>query len=124
MMIFIKEAGEAGEVSDENWKLFLQVLAPFAPHLAEEFWEKLGEKKSIHLDVWPNYDKELIVDEEIELIVQVNGKLRDKINIKADLEEEEVKNIVLKSEKVKSWTGGGEIKKVIFVKGRLVNIVV
>ncbi|OGF20659.1 hypothetical protein A2316_03900 [Candidatus Falkowbacteria bacterium RIFOXYB2_FULL_38_15] len=123
MMIFINAVGEE-EIDVENWKLFLQILAPFAPHLAEELWANLGNKTSIHLEKWPEHDKSLIVDEEIELIVQINGKLRDKIKIKADLGEEEAKKIVLESEKVKNWIDGKKIKQVVFVKGKLMNIVI
>jgi leucyl-tRNA synthetase len=111
------------ECDIEALKIFLRLLAPFAPHLAEELWHELGNKNSIHLEKWPEYDPALIVDEEIELVVQVNGKLRDKIKIKADLEEEEVKKIVLGSEKVKNWIDGKKIRQIVFVKGKLMNIV-
>ena len=115
---------EIKQILKEDFEIFLKLLAPFAPHIAEELWSKIGNKTSIHLEKWPEYDKSLIVDEEIELIVQINGKLRDKIKIKADLGEEEAKKIVLESEKVKIWIDGKKIKQVVFVKGKLMNIVV
>ena len=118
------ELNEIKQILKEDFEIFLKLLAPFAPHIAEELWSKIGNKTSIHLEKWPEYDKSLIVDEEIELIVQINGKLRDKIKIKADLGEEEAKKIVLESEKVKIWIDGKKIKQVVFVKGKLMNIVV
>ena len=100
------------------------LLAPFAPHLAEELWEKLGNKDSIFKQKWPEYDKKLVKDETINLVVQINGKLRDTIEVAADIAEDEAKKIALASDKIKKWTADKEVVKVIFVKGRLVNIVV
>ncbi len=106
-----------------QFETFLKLLSPFAPHIAEELWEKLGRKGSIILEKWPVYDPLLIAEEEIDLVVQVNGKLRDTIRVKADISEEEAKKVAMESKKVKKWIEGKEIKKVIFVKGRLINIV-
>jgi leucyl-tRNA synthetase len=115
---------EIKQILKPHFETFLRLLAPFAPHLAEELWEKLGNKKSIHLAEWPKYDAALIIEEEIDLIVQINGKMRDSIKVKADISEEEAKKVAAESEKVKKWIDGQKIKKIIFVKGRLVNIVV
>ena len=84
----------------------------------------MGNKKSIYLQSWPKYDSELIKEEEVELVVQINGKLRDRIKIAVDITEEEARKLVLESEKIKKWVEGKEIRKFIFVKGKLVNIVV
>jgi leucyl-tRNA synthetase len=102
----------------------LKILSPFAPHLAEELWEKLGHTESIFKEKWPEYDPNLIKDEEIKLVIQVNGKVRDIVMARADISEEEAKKIALESEKIKSYTAGKEIKKIIFVKGKLVSIVI
>ena len=116
------------QILKPHFETFLRLLAPFAPHLAEEIWRDskngLGYKKSIHLEKWPKYDPALIVEEEIDLIIQINGKVRDSIKVKADISEGEAKKIATESEKVKKWIDGQKIKKLIFVKGRLVNIVV
>ncbi len=107
-----------------DFKKFIQLLVPFAPHIAEEIWEKLGHTESIFLSAWPKYDPELIKDEEINLVVQVNGKVRDTIKISANITEEEAKKVALEREKIKAHLEGKEIKKIIFVGGKLINIVV
>jgi len=103
---------------------FLILLAPFAPHLAEELWAELGHKVSIFKEKWPEYDPDLIKDKEVEVVVQINGKVREKVRVSPDISEEEIKKLVLASEKIKQWLAGREPKKVIYVKGRLVSIVV
>ncbi|PJA86936.1 MAG: leucine--tRNA ligase [Candidatus Moranbacteria bacterium CG_4_9_14_3_um_filter_42_9] len=122
MMIFVNEASRV-ELSQEKFEKFLIILSSFAPHISEELWEKLGHKESIFLESWPKYDPKLIKDEEIELVIQVNGKLRDRIKVAADISEEEAKKTATESEKVKNFIAGKEIKKIIFVKGKLINIV-
>ncbi len=106
-----------------QFKNFLILLAPFAPHIAEEIWSNLGNKKSIHLEKWPDYDESLIKEEKINLVVQINGKLRDTIKVAADISEEEAKKLAMESEKIKKHLTG-KPKKVIFVPGKLVNIVI
>jgi leucyl-tRNA synthetase len=112
-------------ISITTWKKFLVIIAPFTPALAEELWERKGHKESIFAQKnWPEYDPELARDEKIELAIQINGKLRDTIEVAADIDEAEVKKIVLESEKIKKWLSGKEVVKVIYVKGRLANIVI
>ncbi|MFA6999925.1 MAG: class I tRNA ligase family protein [Candidatus Paceibacterota bacterium] len=123
MMVLVNEM-EKQVVSINDFKMFLQILAPFAPHLTEEIWGKFGEKKSIHLSSWPKWDKKKILDQMIRIAVQVNGKVRGEINVENDAEEEAVKNLALKDKSIISWIEGKEIKRVIYVKGRIVNIVV
>jgi len=124
LMILTNEMAAEEKLSITNYQLLIILLAPFAPHLSEELWEKSGNKKSIHLAEWPKYDSALIIEEEIDLIIQVNGKVRDSVKVKTDISEEEAKKVATESEKVKKWIEGQKIKKIIFVKGRLVNIVV
>jgi len=100
------------------------ILAPFAPHIAEELWEKLGHTDSLGYEVWPEYDRELIKEKEIELAVQVNGKIKDRIVVAAEAGEEQIKQKALSSEKVISALAGKEPKKIIVIKSRLVNIVI
>lgn len=100
------------------------MLAPFAPHLTEELWETLGKAGSVHLQSWPKYDAALAKAEEVTLVVQVNGKVRDKITVAADISEDEMKNTALASEKVAAHVDGKSVQNIFIVPGKLVNIVV
>jgi leucyl-tRNA synthetase len=124
MMIFVNFAVKFDELPREVFENFLKLLAPFAPHLAEELWAEIGNKESIFKQAWPKYNPALVKDETINLVIQINGKIRDTIEVSADISEEEAKKIALESEKVKKWLEGKETIKVIFVKGKLVNIVI
>ena len=120
--------GVRGEVDEEEWRealrTFVAVLAPFAPHHAEEMWAGMGEAGSIHEQAWPGYDEALIAEEEITLVVQVNGKLRDRVTVPAGISEEAAKEQALASEKVRPHVEGKQIRKAVYVPGRLVNLVV
>ena len=108
-----------------NHTLFLQLIAPFAPHMAEEIWMNvLKNKKSIHLEKWPEYNTKLAVEELISLVVQVNGKTRDIIKISRDLAENNIRELALASEKIKKHLANKEVKKIIYVKNRLINFVI
>ncbi len=107
----------------KDLRSLLQLLAPFAPHMTEELWYMLGETESVHTSSWPKYDESKIIDSEFTIAIQVNGKVRDEIVIGADVGDEEVKQMVLASEKVQKWIAGGEVKKVIYIKNKLVSIV-
>jgi leucyl-tRNA synthetase len=117
-----------GKVEEEAWRealrSFVTVLAPFAPHHAEEMWADLGEEYSVHEQAWPGYEEALIRAEEITLIVQVNGKLRDRIEAPADISEEAAKALALESARVRPHLEGKELRKSVYVPGRLVNLVV
>jgi leucyl-tRNA synthetase len=123
LMIFLHEIENVNKISLEIYQTFLKLLAPFAPHICEELWQKIGNKKSIFLEKWPKYDEKKIKEEKIIFLIQVNGKLRDKIFIEKNLSEEEIKDIVLKNEKIKKYITGKEIKKIIFIPQKLINIV-
>ncbi|HUT47482.1 MAG TPA: leucine--tRNA ligase [Sedimentisphaerales bacterium] len=99
------------------------ILAPFAPHIAEELWQRLGHTESLAYESWPEYDKELIKEKEIELAVQVMGKIKDRIVVSADADEEQIKQKALSCEKVIAAMAGKEPRKIIVIKSRLVNIV-
>ena len=103
---------------------FLKLLAPFAPHFSEELWNMFGNKKSIHLESWPEYNSELIEEGDYDLIIQVNGKSRDRIRISKGLERSEIEKIVLTRDIVRKYIENKEIQKIIFVPNRLINIVV
>ena len=108
-----------------NLQAFLKLLAPFAPHLAEEIWvDVLKNKKSIHLEAWPDYDEKLLVDTTLRIPVQINGKVRDTIEIPADSGEAEVRAAATAGPKVKEYLAGKEIKKFIYIPGKMVSIVI
>ncbi|MET0786670.1 MAG: leucine--tRNA ligase [Paenisporosarcina sp.] len=123
MMVFINEAYKANSMPLEFAKGFVQLLAPIAPHLSEELWEKLGGTETISYVQWPVYDESKLVENEIEMVIQVNGKVRTKIVVSKDLTKGELENAVLEDEKVKEILEGKEMKKLIAIPGKLVNIV-
>jgi leucyl-tRNA synthetase len=112
------------EVSREERNKIIILLSPFAPHLAEELWKKTGHKESVSLEKWPKYKEELLKEDSINLMIQINGKLRDKMESNINISEEDTTKKVLKREKIKKWIQGKEIKKIIFVPGKLINIVI
>ena len=124
MMILATEMEKVEFIDKDDFKKFLKILAPFAPHITEEIWQKLGEKKTINLSAWPKYDEKEIIDNELKIVIQVNGKVRAEIFILASEDEEKIKEQAQNNPVVKKFTEGVKIKKIIYVKGRLVNIVV
>ncbi|HEW78394.1 MAG TPA: leucine--tRNA ligase, partial [Phycisphaerales bacterium] len=124
MMIFVNHLSKQAVRAESVVGKFVLILAPFAPHIAEELWAKLGHSDTIAYESWPEYDKELIKEKEIELAVQVNGKIKDRIVVSAEADEEQIKQKALSSEKVIAAMAGKEAKKVIVIKSRLVNIVI
>ena len=123
MMVLVNEM-DKGEVSMKDYKKFLQILAPFAPHITEELWSVLGEKKSINLSIWPKFDPNLLVDTEVKIAVQVNGKVRGEVVVSIDETEESIKQKSVSDASVAKHINGAEIKKIIYVKNRLINIVI
>ncbi len=117
-------AEENNALAKKESEMFLKLLAPFAPHIAEELWEQSGNKKSIFLEKWPKYNKKLIKEETWQLIIQINGKVRDKIEVRQEIPEKKAKEIALSQEKIKKWIDNKEPKKIIYIPNRLVNIVV
>lgn len=107
----------------EAIEITVVLLSPFVPHIAEELWQQLGNQESILMKDWPEYDPEAIQKEELLIVVQINGKLRDRIMVPSSYGEEEIKDLVLRSEKIKRYVKGKEIKKVFFVPQKLINIV-
>src|SRR3989338_4477696 len=124
LMILANALGESKEIPDRYYKLFLILLSPFAPHLSEELWEKLGNKKSIFLEPWPKYDSKIITKETFSLIIQINGRVRDKIETPKNISEKEAKELALARPKIQKWLAGQKPKKVIYIPGRLLNLVV
>jgi len=105
-------------------KTFCILLAPFAPHIAEEIWHLIGFKKSVHLEQWPSFNAEELKEDSYELVIHVNGKVRDKVNINNLMNEDQIKELTLKRPNIIKWTQDKEIRKIIIVKGKIMNIVV
>jgi len=108
----------------EAAKTTVILISPFAPHLAEEMWQKLGHKESILKAGWPRYDAKFLQEEVLTMVIQVNGKLRSKVKVPADISEEKLKEVILADEKIKPWIQGKPIKNFIIVPKKLVNIVI
>ena len=124
LMILVNEFSKLESISKEAYEKFLKLLSPFAPHITEELWQLLGHKKSISLETWPVADLLKVQDEEIKIVVQINGKIRAEMMIKIDDSEENIKQQALSNEAVLKSLAGREVKKVFYVKNRLINIVV
>ncbi len=123
MMIFVNHLSKQSARPKSVVDKFILILAPFAPHIAEELWEKLGHKGSLAYEPWPEYDKELIKEKEIEMAVQVGGKIKDRIVVPAEADNQHIIEKACSSEKVKAALQGKEVVNYIVVKPRLVNIV-
>ncbi len=123
LMAYLNFLETRQDVTREEVQTLLTLLAPLAPYLTEELWEQLGNTRSIHLASWPMYDPDALRSETITLLVQVNGRLRDRIEVAHDASEDEITQQALASEKVQRFAVGHEVRKIIYVPGRLVNIV-
>lgn len=124
MMVFINDCYKADVIPIEYAEGFVKLLAPIAPHVGEELWEVLGHTNTITYESWPTYDESKLVDDEVEVVVQVNGKVRTKVKVAKDASKEQLEQVALEDEKVKEFTEGKQVVKVIAVPGKLVNIVV
>jgi leucyl-tRNA synthetase len=123
MMILVNEYEKNEEIDKKEFKLFLQILAPFAPHLTEELWQNLGETKSIHLSAWPIADPKELIVAEVKIVVQINGRTRTILNLPTDLTGEETIEQALANQAIKKWLPASQYKKAIFIKDRLINFV-
>ena len=103
---------------------FCILLAPFAPHISDEIWHLIGNSKSVHLEKWPVFDEDALKENSYELVIQINGKVRDKINVEINISDDEIKEKTLIRPNVKKWIDNKTIRKIIIVKGRIINIVV
>ncbi len=100
------------------------MLAPFAPHLAEELWQRLGEPYSVHQQAWPAWDPEAVREDTVTLVLQVNGRVRDRVQVPVGLDEAHLRETALASEKVRKFIDGMQVQDIIVVRGKLVNVVV
>jgi leucyl-tRNA synthetase len=125
---YLGKVKEAGSVSVKTWseavKSLLLLLAPTAPHISEELWQRIGHQYSIHNQSWPKWDEKLVTSDEFTLVVQVNGKVRDRLTAPVSVTEAKAKDLALGLDKVKSFVAGKQVVKIIYVPGKLINIVV
>lgn len=124
LMVFVNEAYKVDDLPVEYMEGFVKMIAPLMPHLAEELWSQFSESETITYQPWPTYDPKALVEDEVEMIVQVNGKVRGKIKMAKDALNKEVEEAALANEHVHSFVDGKEVKKIIVIPNRIVNIVV
>jgi leucyl-tRNA synthetase len=124
MMMCANEMEKAEVISKKDFLKLVKVFSVFAPHISEEIWKDLGEKKSIHIATWPEYDSKLLISDTTVIGIQVNGKVRAEIEVSNTESEEDVKSKVVKLDKLAPWLQGKNIKRVIYIKGKIISIVV
>lgn len=124
LMIFVNELMKLESYSQKSLEILILLLAPFAPHIAEELWERLGHKQTLAYEAWPVYEERYTQTSEVEMVIQVQGKIRSRMKVSKGLGEAELKEMVLRDENVKKWVDGDRIAKFIVVPDRLVNIIV
>ena len=112
------------DLANELTHNLVLLLAPFVPHITEELWHELGETESVHTMNWPTYEESALKVDEVEVVLQVNGKVRDKLTVSVNITKEELETLAKESSRVQEFTEGKQIVKVIYVPGKLVNIVV
>ena len=123
MMVFVNEAYKVDTLPKKYGEGFIKILSPIAPHLAEELWNRLGHTTSISYEQWPTYDETFLVDDEVEIVIQVMGRVRSKVSVAKDISKDELEKLAINDAKIQEWIEGKTIRKVIVVPGKLVNIV-
>ena len=124
MMVFINEGYKVDSIPKEYVEGFVKLLSPIAPHVAEELWEKLGHAETITYAAWPEFDESKMIEDEVEVVVQVNGKVRTKIVVAKDSTKEELEAAALADEAIQKAAEGKQVRKVIAIPGKLVNVVI
>jgi leucyl-tRNA synthetase len=124
-MILLNSLEKEKEISLETYKTFITLLSPFAPHLCEEIWREYSqEDTSITEVLWPIYQESLLISSKATYAIQVSGKLRGSIEVSTDLSQDEIETLARNENNVAKWLEGSDIKKVIFVKNKLINFVI
>ncbi len=123
MMVFVNEAYKAESLCYEYVEGFVQLLAPIAPHISEELWEVLGNKDGISYVAWPTFDEAALVENEVEMVIQVNGKVRSKVTVALNEDKAIIEKLAMEDALVQDFISGKTIRKVIVVPNKLVNIV-
>ena len=123
-MVCVNELTDMKCTKKEILELLLIMLAPYAPHIAEELWASTGNKESILLAAYPSFNEKYLVETSKEYPISVNGKLRTTINISLDASQDDIEKIVLENDIIKKWLDGNKPKKIIYVKNKMVNVVI
>jgi leucyl-tRNA synthetase len=123
--LYLLKAKDNFKSSEWQWALetLIKLLAPFAPHITEELWEQLGQEDSVHLASWPIHDDKYLVEDQVTVVIQINGKVRGKIQVATDASEEDVISMAKQDEKVAGYINNQEIKKTIYVPNKLISFV-
>ena len=124
MMMFVNEATMKDSISKSSFLAFLHLLSPFAPHICDELFEKLGEKGCLLNSQWPQFNEELLQENLVELGIQINGKKRGSIKVQTNTKEESIKELAINNEETKKFLVNKTIVKIIIVPNRIINIVV
>ncbi len=130
LMVFTTLLKKQPFVNRGVWSAFLKIVAPFAPFLAEQLWQdafgkdEYSKENSVHIQEWPSYDEKLATDDAVVIGVQINGKTRAEVSVNIEENEDTVKDRVMAMPEVQKWIEGTEVKKFIYVKGKIVNIVI
>ena len=123
LMIYSNELQKLERIPIDLWEPFVLLLAPYAPHIAEELWERIGHSDSLAYETWPPFDPKLVVDEVVELVIQVNGKVRAKMEVEAGLPEDELVTAARENERIKQLLAGKTLARSVVVPDKLVNFV-
>lgn len=123
LMVFINEAYKQDALPTDYMKAFIKLLSPVAPHIAEELWKIIGGERTVSLQEWPTYDESKLVESQIEVVIQINGKVRSKVTVDKDISKDELQAVALKDETITERLEGLTVRKVIVIPGKLVNIV-
>jgi leucyl-tRNA synthetase len=124
MMIFLNDATKLGVKPRDLFEKFVLVVSPFAPHLAEELWNRLGHRETLAYEPWPKYDSAKCKESTVEVVLQVNGKIRSKVEVILNTSESELEKYAFADESIKKYIFGKVVKRKIIVKNKLVNLVV
>jgi leucyl-tRNA synthetase len=124
MMIFLNLAAKKGKITRDTASVFTRILSPFAPHVSEELWQILGNKKSLAYEPWPGFNEEYLKEDNFNYPVSFNGKMRFNIELPVSMTKEEIIKFVLADERTKKWLGGSKPANIIVVPCRIVNIVI
>ena len=124
MMIFVNAFTNAECIPVSAMRVFLVLLNPFAPHLSSELWENLHSPGEITQQAWPSYDEKFLIENQVEIVIQVNGRVRDRMKVSIHASEEEIKKTVLALPKIQELIAGKEVRKIVVIPKKLVNIVV
>jgi leucyl-tRNA synthetase len=124
MMTLVNEYNKMEELTTADYEVLLQILNPIAPHITEELWQMLGHETLLVHETYPSYDEAKLVKDEIDLVISVNGKVRDKITVDSQTTEEELKKLAVSTEKIQAFINGMTVVKIIVVPNKLINIVI